>query len=78
MVNASINPTTRRLSVFFQTDCRVTGPVGGLGVSTTIPIADGVETPLLLVEQMRWEAFVRLVEPRHTATVAALAGPARN
>ena len=71
MVHATPDSVTRRLSVFYATDCRVTGMPGDLGVSTMIPIAEGADAGVLLVEQMRWALFVRMVAPRHTAAVAS-------
>lgn len=76
MVHATADTATRRLSVFYATDCRVTGTPGDLGVSTAIPIAEGADAGVLMVERMRWALFVRMVAPRHTAAVATLgAGP---
>jgi hypothetical protein len=73
LVHATINRASRRLSVFYATDCRVSDGPDGLAVATMIPIAEGVDMGTLLVERMRWEAFARSIEPRHTAAVAALA-----
>jgi hypothetical protein len=66
----------RRLAVYYATDCRMTAGPEGPAYATSIPIADGADEAALLLAKLRWAAFVRIVERRHTAAVAALASAA--
>jgi hypothetical protein len=73
MVVSRMDAATRRLDLYYATDCRGAYGPDGPSVATTIPIAADADDATVLLAQLRWASFVRTVAPRHTAAVAGLA-----